>query len=273
MIGSAGDQPAEEMGKDRCGAFSVPSPALSRSCEGLSGPQSERPPIAFPQDRRGPAALMTLSSPRGARPSGPVAPRLTAVALALPAALLTLLLLAPGAQAHHMLSLLHLRPTPLSGLISGLLHPVIGPDHLLFLLALSLVGLRQRLGWMLGLLAVGLAGSWAGLLLPGLPGAEKLVAFSLVIVGLVLLDRLPKGLLLPAFGLHGYVLSASVLGWTSLPVASYLLGLAISQSLLLLASLLLLSRLARGFAAGRRRQLAWGLIGLGGLLVLAPVSL
>lgn len=191
----------------------------------------------------------------------------------MPAALLVLLLVAPSAQAHHMLALLHLNPTPLSGLISGLLHPVIGPDHLVFLLALSLVGLRQRLGWMLCLLAVGLAGSWAGLLLPGLPGAEKLVAFSLVVVGLVLLDRLPKGLLLPAFALHGYVLSASVLSWSTMPVAAYLLGLAISQSLLLLGSLLLLSRLASGFAAGRRRQLAWGLIGLGGLLVVAPLPL
>lgn len=216
---------------------------------------------------------MTLISPRGARPLRPAFPPITAIALALPALLAVLLLGAPAAQAHHMLELLHLSPTPLSGLISGLLHPVIGPDHLLFLLALSLVGLRQRLGWMLGLLAVGLAGSWAGLLLPGLPGAEKLVACSLVVVGLVLLDRLPRALLLPAFALHGYVLSASVLGWSTMPVAAYLLGLAISQSLLLLASLLLLSRLASRFASARRRQLAWGLIGLGGLLVLAPVAL
>lgn len=216
---------------------------------------------------------MTLTSPRGARPQGPASPQPAAAVLAVPAVLMALLLVAPAAEAHHAMQLLHLKPSPLSGLISGLLHPVIGPDHLLFLLALSLVGLRQRLGWMLGLLAVGLAGSWAGLVLPGLPGAEKLVAFSLVVVGLVLLDRLPKGLLLPAFALHGYVLSASVLGWNTLPVATYLVGLAISQSLLLLGSLLLLSRLAAGFAAARRRRLAWGLIGLGGLLVLAPVAL
>lgn len=216
---------------------------------------------------------MTLSSLRGAGLFRPLAPQRAVVALALPTILVCLLLMAPAAQAHHMLALLHLQASPLSGLISGLLHPVIGPDHLLFLLALSLVGLRHRLGWMLALLAVGLAGSWAGLVLPGLPGAEKLVAFSLMVVGLVLLDRLPKSLLLPAFAVHGYVLSASVLGWSTMPVAAYLLGLAISQSLLLLASLVLLSRLAAGFALARRRHLAWALIGLGGLLVLAPVSL
>ena len=46
------------------------------------------------------------------------------------------------------------------------------------------------------------------------------MTLSLVAVGLVLFDRLPAAVLLPAFALHGYALSASVLGWTSAPVAS-----------------------------------------------------
>lgn len=72
-------------------------------------------------------------------------------------------------------------------------HPLLGPDHLLFLLALGLVGLRQSGRWLIGLLATGLAASGLGLLLPGLPGAETLVALSLVLVGLVLLNRAPAG--------------------------------------------------------------------------------
>lgn len=216
---------------------------------------------------------MTFSSLRAAWSLRPASPRLAPALLAAPALLTIGLLLAPAARAHHAMELLQLQPNALNGLISGLLHPVIGPDHLLFLLALSLVGLRQRGGWMLALLAVGLAGSAAGLVLPGLPGAETLVACSLALAGLVLLDRLPKSLLLPAFALHGYVLSAAVLGWSSMPVAAYLLGLAASQSLLLLASLLLLSRMGARFTPGRRRSIAWGLIGLGGLLALAPVVL
>lgn len=205
---------------------------------------------------------MTLSSPRGPRPLR-LRVSAAAVGLSLPALLLALLLLAPAAQAHHLMELLQLQPTPLSGLISGLLHPVIGPDHLLFLLALALVGLQRRLGWMLALLATGLLGSALGLLLPGLPGSEALVSLSLVVVGLVLFNRLPALLLLPAFALHGYVLSAPVLGWTSAPVGFYLVGLLLSQGTLLLLSLTLLRRLADRLAPRGRQLLAAGLIGIG----------
>jgi urease accessory protein len=187
------------------------------------------------------------------------------------AGLALLALMVAPAQAHHAMELLHLQPTPLNGLVSGLLHPVFGPDHLLFLLALSLVGLRQRASWMLGLLVVGLLGSWAGLLLPGLPGAEPMVALSLAVVALVLLARLPAALLLPAFALHGYVLSASVLGWSTMPVAGYLLGLVISQGLLLFASLRLLARSAASLAPRTRRWLALALVGAGSVLALAPL--
>ena len=66
--------------------------------------------------------------------------------------------LAP-AQAHHLMELMGMPVNPLSGVLSGLAHPVIGPDHLLFLRALALVGLRSRRRWMLALLCTGLAGS------------------------------------------------------------------------------------------------------------------
>lgn len=208
---------------------------------------------------------MTSLSPRGARPERLTltAARPAATTVVLPALLLSLLLLAPAAQAHHLMDGLQLQPTALSGLISGLLHPVIGPDHLLFLLALALVGLQRRLSWMLGLLATGLLGSALGLLLPGLPGSEALVSLSLVAVGLVLFGRLPAPVLLPAFALHGYVLSASVLGWSSAPVAFYLLGLLLSQGTLLLLSLTLLRRPADRLALRGRQLLAATLIGVG----------
>jgi urease accessory protein len=200
---------------------------------------------------------------RGAAPA-------VAAALAL-APLLALLPLRPAA-AHHAEAILNLTPTPLTGLTSGLAHPVLGPDHLLFLLALSLVGLRQRFRWTLGLLVVGLLGSWAGLALPGLPGAELLVALSLVVVAMVLLDRMPRALLLPSFALHGYVLSESVLGWSTMPVAFYLVGLAISQALLLLIALVLLARLGAAITPQLRQRLSFALAGAGGLLALATLA-
>jgi urease accessory protein len=172
------------------------------------------------------------------------------------------LLLAAPAQAHHLMEIMDLQATPLNGLLSGLAHPVIGPDHLVFLLALSLVGLRARANWMLGLLAVGLAGTGLGLLLPGLPGAELLVALSLAAEALVVLGRLPVQVLVPAMALHGYVLSASVLGWTAMPVGTYLLGLLLSQGALLLVSLLALQNTASALRPALRRALAALLIGL-----------
>jgi urease accessory protein len=89
------------------------------------------------------------------------------------------------------------------------------------------------------------------------------VAFSLVLVGLVLLRRLPQAVLFPAFALHGYVLSASVLGWTTMPIASYLLGLLISQAVLLLVALQLLRKGAARLSLQARQLLASGLLGSG----------
>lgn len=182
-----------------------------------------------------------------------------------PAAALVISLLLGGqpVQAHHILDITQLSPTAWNGLLSGLAHPVLGPDHLLFLLALSLLGLRQRRGWILALLAVALLGSAAGLLLPGLPGAQMILAATLGLEAMVLLGWLPAAVLLPAMALHGYVLSASVLGWSSMPIASYLLGLLISQGLLVVASLALLRPMAerlRG-SGGQRRWLALALFG------------
>ena len=180
-----------------------------------------------------------------------------------PVALAILALLPEAAHAHHLMHLLHLKPGPLTGLLSGLAHPVLGPDHLLFLLALSLVGLRHRTSWMLALLATGLAGSCLGLVLPGLPAAEALVSFSLVVVALILMAGWDRRLLLPAIALHGYVLSATVLGWTATPIATYLIGLLISQAALLLLALGAMRHSAAALSTTTRRTMAAVLFGLG----------
>ena len=192
-------------------------------------------------------------------------------ALALTGVVALSLLLAAPVQAHHAMEILNLPVNPLSGLISGLAHPVLGADHLVFLLALSLVGLRARAGWMLALLAVGLLGSGLGLLLPGLPGAELLVALSLTVEALVVLGRLPVAVLLPAMALHGYVLSGAVLGWSAMPVGAYLLGLLVSQGALLLVALVALRKTSDALRPGLRHWLAAALIGLSAAGSLAAV--
>ena len=176
---------------------------------------------------------------------------------------LTLTMGALPGQAHHLMDLTQQAPSPLTGLLSGLAHPILGPDHLLFLCALSLVGLQRRAAWMLALLATGLVGSIVGLWRPGLPMAEAAVAFSLVVVAMVWQHRWPKLLLLPAFALHGYVLSDTVLGWSHAPLAFYGLGLLLSQGALLLVSLTVMRSLADGLSPQRRSLACAALIGCG----------
>ena len=56
----------------------------------------------------------------------------------LPGLLVAVVLLgSTPAMAHHLMGFFHLTPGPLSGFVSGLMHPLLGPDHLLFLLAIG----------------------------------------------------------------------------------------------------------------------------------------
>jgi urease accessory protein len=191
-------------------------------------------------------------------------------ALFVPAGVLlgSLLMAALPAQAHHVLEVTALQPTPWHGLLSGLAHPVLGPDHLVFLVVLALLGLRQRRRWVLALLGVALLGAAAGLMVPGLPGAELILAATVGVEALVLVGWLPAAVLLPATALHGYVLSASVLGWSTMPIATYLLGLLLSQGFVVLASLALLRPLSERLrhSASQRRWLALALMGMAGAL-------
>ena len=181
----------------------------------------------------------------------------------IPAAGLLALLAAGPVLAHHPMEAMHLVPTAFTGLISGLAHPLLGVDHLLFLVALALVGVQRSGRWMIAMLAVGLGGTALGLALPGLPKAELLVALTLVVEGLVIARRLPVVLLVPAFALHGYVLSASVIGWEATPIAGYLVGLLVCQGALLLLALVGLRQAATRLDAMGRGLVAGGLIGVG----------
>lgn len=149
------------------------------------------------------------------------------------------------------------------GLASGIGHPVIGPDHLAFLLAIGLVaGLA---GWAVArpLLFVvaslaGVAAGWAGL---ALPGAEWIVAASVLAVGGLLLAgaALPGwgwALLLGVAGLaHGQAYAEAVIGAEATPVLAYLLGLGLVQGALV-AGLAMLARQRPALVSGPVPRLA-----------------
>ena len=153
------------------------------------------------------------------------------------------------------------------GLLSGIGHPLLGPDHLLFLLALAFVGLKRPQAWTVPLLAVGLAGSGLAQVV-SLPAAmtgwaEALTALSLALEGLVALSVLPAAWLLPLFGLHGFLLGGTIVGAEPTPLLAYFAGLLLGQGALLLLVTGLSQRVLGWLGADGRRLAAGIWIGIG----------
>ncbi|MGK7870741.1 HupE/UreJ family protein [Falsiroseomonas sp. E2-1-a20] len=180
------------------------------------------------------------------------------------------LLLAGPAAAHHPMGG-EVPATLWQGLASGFAHPIIGLDHLAFLLAVGLIaGLaRQGLARPLLFVVASLAGvttAWLGLVLPG---AEWLVLATVLVAGAVLVAgwRIAPaawlGLLALAGLAHGQAYAEAVLGAEPTPVLAYLAGLALVQG----GMVALVVRLARGLPVLVPR-LAGGAVVAVGLLAL-----
>ena len=172
-----------------------------------------------------------------------------------PLVLVGVLLAATPGWAHHPFE--GVEPQDFSlvqGLVSGLGHPLLGTDHLVFLLAIVVMAVLTTRRWVLPLLASGLAGSGLAVLVgatpePGLGLAlELVVSLSLVAAGLVHGGWLPAWVLLPLMGVHGFLLGEPVIGAEPTPLVAYGLGLLLSQGALLLVATALLAR-ARGILA------------------------
>ncbi len=201
-------------------------------------------------------------------------------------ALATLLFVMP-AYAHHAMDG-QLPNSFAAGFLSGLGHPIIGLDHLVFLLAAGLLAAqygqsqgqnqgqgRQFLILPLAFIAASLAGTLLHLASIDLPGGEIAVALSVLALGLVLLLRatLPVAgfaALLALAGLfHGYAFGESIVGAETTPLLSYLAGLAIIQYVLTAGLALAWRRLdpARPIFVQRLAGAAASLTGLGFLVL------
>ena len=153
--------------------------------------------------------------------------------------LLAVLLLASPAFAHHPFGMGDSAELPpLQGLLSGIGHPLLGPDHLLFLLAIAFIGLHRPRAWVIPLLAAGLGGSVLSQFIPlpdaVAPWAEAMVSLSLVVEGLMALTVASTRWLLPLVALHGFLLGSTIVGAEPTPLFTYFLGLLIGQGALLL---------------------------------------
>lgn len=194
--------------------------------------------------------------------------------------LVALLALAPlPAFAHHPMG----GTTPATlweGFASGIGHPVIGLDHLAFLLAAGVLAatLPTRRGVLaiLAFVAGGFAGSLAHVAGIGFGPVEGLVALTVVLAGLALLRGVTGALLPAAFAVaglvHGHAFAEAIIGAEATPLVAYLAALALMQAGIGIVAMLVARRIA---AAGHEAQMrtAAGLAGIAIGAVFLGVSL
>lgn len=154
---------------------------------------------------------------------------------------LPLLALALPAAAHHPMG--GTTPATLTeGLLSGFGHPVIGFDHLIFILAVGVacycVGRRRvaALATITAFLVSALAGTLLHLQVPDVPYADAWVAVSLCVLGVLFFRRSeflqhPAALALFAVSglMHGYAYGEAIVGAETTPLLAYLVGFTLMQ--------------------------------------------
>lgn len=140
------------------------------------------------------------------------------------------------ALAHHP-SGGQLPQNSFEGFLSGLGHPVIGTDHLVFILILGVLSFFISKRVLLpGLFLIGTAlGCISHVFSFDIPFVEHSIAFSLVVFGAMLFSKalhkslwvLPLALLSGV--LHGYAYGESIIGTESNVLMSYLAGFTLVQ--------------------------------------------
>lgn len=185
------------------------------------------------------------------------------------AASLVASLAAAPAFAHHPMGGA-LPGTFMHGLLSGLGHPVIGLDHFAAVVAVGCLAAAHPKGWglVIGFVVAMMAGVAAHLQGATLPGAEMIVAGTVIALGLILAIRrdLSAAVALVLFAavgwVHGYALGESIFGAEQTPLVAYLIGLAVIQSAIALAAMRVALLLMQGDAL-RLRLAGSGIAGIG----------
>lgn len=142
----------------------------------------------------------------------------------------------PSASAHHLMG----GKVPANffeGFLSGLAHPVIGLDHLAFVVAIGLLSIKQVRGALIPLFFVvaAMAGTGLHVMRFDLPLDEIAIALSVIALGVFL--ALGKQLSFPILAglaaiaglFHGYAFGESIVGAEMAPLVAYLLGFSVIQ--------------------------------------------
>lgn len=189
----------------------------------------------------------------------------------LASSLILLVLGSAPAFAHHLMG----GRTPASfaeGLLSGLGHPVIGLDHFAAVVAVGCLAAAHRVAPALaiGFVMAMMAGVALHLHGATVPGAEILVALSVIFLGVFMLRgrNIAASVAFVLFAvvglIHGYALGESIYGAEPTPLYAYLLGLAVIQSAIALAAMQIARTIARRPAVmSPLRLVGAGITGIG----------
>jgi urease accessory protein len=153
--------------------------------------------------------------------------------------IISLLLFAAPAFAHHATG----GKTPsnfLEGFVSGLAHPVIGFDHLAFIVAVGLLAAARPQGFLIPIsfIVSAMLGTGLHLMSLNLPVVELIVSSSILLFGILVVSRelgstLIISLLAGVAGLfHGFAYGEAIFGAEMTPLVSYLAGFTAIQLLI-----------------------------------------
>jgi urease accessory protein len=162
-------------------------------------------------------------------------------AFSLLSALFLSCLMAVPAGAHHPFGG-DIPSNGLEGFLSGLGHPVIGLDHLAFVIAIGLLAATKQNGFWLPIafLCTAVVGTSIHLANVNLPAAEALIAISVLLFGIILvLPKQPSLPILVGLGMvaglfHGYAYGEAIVGAAVAPLVAYLIGFTLIQLLIAL---------------------------------------
>ncbi|XPM55997.2 MAG: HupE/UreJ family protein [Leptolyngbya sp. IPPAS B-1204] len=163
-----------------------------------------------------------------------------------------LLLTATPVLAHHAMAG-RLPANFVEGFLSGLAHPVIGLDHLAFVVAVGLLAATEPRGIVIPIafILTAMLGTGLHLISVPLPAVELLVSGSILLFGSLLVRQtklsLPMvtGLAALAGLFHGYAYGESIFGAEMTPLLSYLIGFTAIQLLIALSAFWVGRRLLR----------------------------
>ena len=186
------------------------------------------------------------------------------------------------ASAHHPLG----GETPgnfVDGLLSGIGHPIVGIDHLAFVIAVGIAATftARPILMPLAFVIATMAGTLLHLASIGLPLVEVIIAASVATLGALLLSgrSVPTGLFAAIFAFaglfHGHAYGEAVFGAEATPVIAYLLGFGLVQWAIAVGAGLVLgrgSRLATGMTDATAR-LSGAMIAGAGVLLLSDHAL